>query len=150
MKSKENISHRARKIGGESLDKSGKQTDKVNRRKAEEKIKGELEGFIRKLMNAKLIDDKTKTSTDKNAIPELDVKLDENQLKEICLRAREQFMLEPVFAHTFLYTICLMSIFIGIIKIATTNLCSWRFTWTIFGFTSLFFYIVAFLKLINF
>uniref|UniRef100_A0AC35GKS9 Protein-serine/threonine phosphatase n=1 Tax=Panagrolaimus sp. PS1159 TaxID=55785 RepID=A0AC35GKS9_9BILA len=94
MKSKENISHRARKIGGESLDKSGKQTK--NRRKAEETIKGELEGFIRKLMNAKLIDDKTKTSTDKNAITELDVKLDENQLKEICLRAREQFMLEPV------------------------------------------------------
>uniref|UniRef100_A0A914PPL1 Protein-serine/threonine phosphatase n=1 Tax=Panagrolaimus davidi TaxID=227884 RepID=A0A914PPL1_9BILA len=99
IKSKENTSHRARKFGGESLDKSGKQTDKKNRRKAEETIKGELEGFIRKLMNAKLIDDKTKTSAvnkQNNTIPELDVKLDENQLKEICLRAREQFMLEPV------------------------------------------------------
>uniref|UniRef100_A0AC34FY39 Serine/threonine-protein phosphatase n=1 Tax=Panagrolaimus sp. ES5 TaxID=591445 RepID=A0AC34FY39_9BILA len=92
-----NTSHRARK-GGDSLDKSGKQTDKVNRRKAEERIKGELEIFIRKLMGAKLIEEKTKTFNDKpsGSLPELDIKLEQKELKEICLRVREQFMLEPV------------------------------------------------------
>uniref|UniRef100_A0A914Z7F7 Serine/threonine-protein phosphatase n=1 Tax=Panagrolaimus superbus TaxID=310955 RepID=A0A914Z7F7_9BILA len=83
----------------DALDKSGKQTDKSNRRKAEERIKGELESFIRKLMGAKLIDEKTKTLTENKqngSIPELDIKLDQKELKEICLRVREQFMLEPV------------------------------------------------------
>uniref|UniRef100_A0A1I7YDT6 Serine/threonine-protein phosphatase n=1 Tax=Steinernema glaseri TaxID=37863 RepID=A0A1I7YDT6_9BILA len=65
---------------------TGEKSETANaaRRKAyEEKVKAQLEAFIKRLLTTPIKDH------------QVDTKLELKELREICLRAREQFMIEP-------------------------------------------------------